>query len=115
MLEPLADDHSSDSDDAPTGVEESAAPAAPAAAAAPKRAAMSLRERLQEHTTIMTALCLCVVRKMKGVVHNPGPGEPGYELSVTSARVHVRVNRVVVVCCCTFFAGSIACTQNGVK
>ena len=37
-------------------------------------------------------------RKMKGVVHNPGPGEPGYELSVTSARVHVRVNRVVVVC-----------------
>ena len=52
---------------------------------------------------------------MKGVVHNPGPGEPGYELSVTSARVHVRVNRVVVVCCCTFFAGSIACTQNRVK
>ena len=28
VLEPLADDHSSDSDDAPTGVEESAAPAA---------------------------------------------------------------------------------------
>ena len=50
MTEPLADDHSSDSDDAPTGVEESAAPAAPAApavAAAPKRAAMSLLERLQ--------------------------------------------------------------------
>ena len=41
--------------------------------------------------------------------------QPGYELSVTSARVHVRVNRVVVVCCCTFFAGSIACTQNRVK
>ena len=37
----------SDSDDAPTGVEESAAPAAPAVAAAPKRAAMSLLERLQ--------------------------------------------------------------------
>ena len=47
VIEPLADDHSSDSDDAPTGVEESAAPAAPAVAAAPKRAAMSLLERLQ--------------------------------------------------------------------
>ena len=34
VMEPLADDHSSDSDDAPTGVEESAAPAAPAVAAA---------------------------------------------------------------------------------
>ena len=34
VLEPLADDHSSDSDDAPTGVEESAAPTV---AAAPKR------------------------------------------------------------------------------
>ena len=43
-MEPLADDHSSDSDDTPTGVEESAAPAV---AAAPKRAAMSLLERLQ--------------------------------------------------------------------
>ena len=41
VLEPLADDHSSDSDDAPTGVEESAAPAAP------KRTVMSLLERLQ--------------------------------------------------------------------
>ena len=51
VVEPLADDHSSDDgEDAPTGVEESAAPAAPAApavAAAPKRAAMSLLERLQ--------------------------------------------------------------------
>ena len=47
VMEPLADDHSSDSDDAPTGVEESVAPAAPAVAAAPKRAAMSLLERLQ--------------------------------------------------------------------
>ena len=47
-MEPLADDHSSDDgEDAPTGVEESAAPAAPAVAAAPKRAAMSLLERLQ--------------------------------------------------------------------
>ena len=47
VMEPLADDDSSDSDDAPTGVEESAAPAALAVAAAPKRAAMSLLERLQ--------------------------------------------------------------------
>ena len=51
VVEPLADDHSSDDGEvAPTGVEESAAPAAPAApavAAAPKRAAMSLLERLQ--------------------------------------------------------------------
>ena len=36
VLEPLADDHSSDSDDAPTSVEESAAPAAPAVATAPE-------------------------------------------------------------------------------
>ena len=42
-MEPLPDDHSSDSDDAPNGVEESA----PAVAAAPERAAMSLLERLQ--------------------------------------------------------------------
>ena len=43
-MEPLADDHSSDDgEDAPTGVEESAA----AVAAAPKRAAMSLLEELQ--------------------------------------------------------------------
>ena len=48
VVEPLADDHSSDDgEDAPTGVEESAASAAPAVAAAPKRAAMSLLERLQ--------------------------------------------------------------------
>ena len=51
VVEPLADDHSSDDgEDAPTGVEESAAsaaPAAPAVAASPERAAMSLLERLQ--------------------------------------------------------------------
>ena len=48
VVESLADDHSSDDgEDAPAGVEESAAPAAPAVAAAPKRAAMSLLERLQ--------------------------------------------------------------------
>ena len=41
VMEPLADDHSSDSDDTPTGIEESAAPAAP------KRTVMSLLERLQ--------------------------------------------------------------------
>ena len=52
-MDPLADDHSSDSDD---GVEESAAPPAPAVAAAPKRAAMSLLEaasnpyHIREHT-----------------------------------------------------------------
>ena len=34
--EPLADDHSSDGEDTPTGVEESAAPVAPAVTAAPK-------------------------------------------------------------------------------
>ena len=44
VLEPLADEHSSDGEDAPTGVEESAAPAAPAVA---EGAAMSLLERLQ--------------------------------------------------------------------
>ena len=47
VMEPLADDHSSDSDDTPTDVEEPAAPAAPAVAVAPERAAMSLLERLQ--------------------------------------------------------------------
>ena len=44
VMEPLADDHSSDSDEALIGVEESAAPAV---VAAPERAAMSLLERLQ--------------------------------------------------------------------
>ena len=43
-MEPLADDHSSDGEDTPTGVEESAAPAV---TAAPKKAAVSLLERLQ--------------------------------------------------------------------
>ena len=50
VLEPLADDHSSDGEDAPTGVEESAAPAV---AAAP-----------EQQTAFMTALCHCVARKM---------------------------------------------------
>ena len=40
VMEPLADAHSSDSDDAPTGAEESAAAAV---AVAPKRAAMRLQ------------------------------------------------------------------------
>ena len=56
MLEPLADDHSSDGEDTPTGVEESAAPAV---AAAPERAAMSLLERLQ------------AIRITHGTTHNP--------------------------------------------
>ena len=43
-MEPLADDHSSDGEDTPNCVEESAAPPF---AAAPKRAAMSLLQRLQ--------------------------------------------------------------------
>ena len=47
VMEPLADDHSSDGEDTPNGVEEQAAPAAPAVASAPERAAMSLIERLQ--------------------------------------------------------------------
>ena len=78
VMEPLADDHSSDGEDTPTGVEESAAPAAPAAAAAPERGAMSLLERLQairivygSKTTTMTALCLCVARKMSSA--SPAP------------------------------------------
>ena len=53
VMEPLAGDHSSDGEDAPTGVEESAVPAAPAVTAAPEK-----------QTTIMTALCFCVARKM---------------------------------------------------
>ena len=43
VLEPLADHHSSDGEDTPTGVEE----AARAVAAAPKRTSMSFLERLQ--------------------------------------------------------------------
>ena len=61
VMEPLADDHSSDGEVTPTGVWE---PAASAVAAAPDRAARSLLERLQAITTIMTALCICVPRKM---------------------------------------------------
>ena len=44
VLESVADDHSRDDEDAPTGVEKSAAPAV---AATPERAAMSQLERLQ--------------------------------------------------------------------
>ena len=61
VLEPLADDHSSDGDHTPTGVEESAA----------------------HHHDSTLPLC-----------------RSQNELGVTSTRVHVRVNRVVVVCCC---------------
>ena len=63
VLEPLADDHSSDSDDAQTAVEESAAPAAPAVAAAP-----------------VTALCLCVARKMSSA----SPGRACMSASIAS-------------------------------
>ena len=101
VMEPLADDHSSDSDDRPTGVEESAAPAVP------KRTVMSLLEAASNPYHIT------------GASHHHDSTLPlcrsQNELGVTSARVHVRVNRVVVVCCCTFFASSIACTQNRVK
>ena len=83
VVEPLADDHcSDDGEDAPTGVEESAAPAAPAVAAAPQRAAMSLLERLQAiriiygstATNVTASLPLCRSHRKKAVVHNPGPG-----------------------------------------
>ena len=112
-MEPLADDHSSDSDDAPTGIEE-----------------------VFVVTLFLNSLTMCAAVSeeaasdiLVGRSHASGAGlvrdtraanwstqpQPGYELGVTSPRVHVRVNRVVVVCCCTFFASSIACTQNGVK
>ena len=111
VMEPLADDHRSDGEDTPTGVEESAAPAAPAVAAPPKRAAMSLLERLQPIRIIFGS-------SLSGCHHHDSTlplCRSQNELGVTSARVHVRVNRVVVVCCCTFFASSIACAQNRVK
>ena len=96
VMEPLADDHSSDSDDTPAGIEESAAPAAP------KRTVMSLLEAASNPY------------HMTGASHHHDSTLPlcrsQNELGVTSARVHVRVNRVVVVCCCTFLASSIACT-----
>ena len=113
VMEPLADDHSSDSDDAPTGIEE-----------------------VFVVTLFLNSLTMCAAVSeeaasdiLVGRSHASGAGlvrdtraanwstqpQPGYELGVTSARVHARVNRVVVVCCCTFFASSIACTQNRVK
>ena len=67
----LADDHSSDSEDAPAGVEESAAPAVAAAPVA------------NHHHDSTMLLC-----------------RSQNELGVTSKRVCVRVNRVAVVCCC---------------
>ena len=84
VMEPLADDHSSDSDDAPTGVEESAAPAAPAVAAAPNKTAMSLCLRGCKQSVSYT-----------GAHHHHDSTLPlcrsQNELDVTSARVHVRV------------------------
>ena len=89
VMEPLADDHSSDGEDTPTGFEESAAPAAPAVAAAPERAAMGLLEQSVSCTVANhhhdSTLPLCRSQN---------------ELGVSSAHVHVRVSRVVVVCCC---------------
>ena len=113
VMEPLADDHSSDSDDTPTGIEE-----------------------VLVVTLFLNSLTMCAAVSeeaasdiLVGRSHATGAGlvrdpraanwstqpQPGYELGVTSPRAHVRVNRVVVVCCCTFFASSIACTQNRVK
>ena len=113
VMEPLADDHSSDSDDAPTGIEE-----------------------VFVVTLFLNSLTMCAAVSeeaasdiLVGRSHASGAGlvrdtraanwstqpQPGCELGVTSARVHVRVDRVVVVCRCTFFTGSIACTQNRVQ
>ena len=55
VMEPLADDHSSDSDDAPTGVEESAAPAAPAVC----------RHSMLPCPSILPVLCKCCVRSSR--------------------------------------------------
>ena len=98
--EPLADDHSSDSDDARTGVEESAAPAAPAVAAAPESSHESAGEaasnpyHVREHTTIMTALCLCVVRKMSSA----SLARACMSAFVASMSVHSTCTCVVSIC-----------------
>ena len=113
VMEPLADDHSSESDDAPTCVEESAAPAAPAVAAAPKRAAMRLLERLQ------------AIRIIYGTHHHHDSTLPlcrsQNELGVTSARACPRLFLrcpsipLVPVLFPFVFTSSIACTQNRVN
>ena len=84
-MEPLADDHSNDNEDVPSGVEESVTPAV---TAAPKKAAVNLLERLQD-------FCITHGSKPPTCQHRSQN-----ELGVTSARVYVHVNRVVVVCCC---------------
>ena len=90
VLEPLADDHSSDGEDAPTGVEESAAPAAPAVAAAP-----------EQQTTITTALCFCVARKMSSA----SPASACVSASIASpsfvvASMSIHSTCVIVVSIC---------------
>ena len=139
VMEPLADDHSSDDgEDAPTGVEESAARAAPAVAARVclRGCKQSVSYTAASHQRDST-LPLCRAQR-KNLWCTIRDREPGYQLSVTSARVHVRVNRVDVdtcwfskscrllllpcpsfcllyPCVFTFFASSIACALNGVK
>ena len=91
VLEPLADDHSSDGEDTPTGVEESAAPGAPAVASAPERAAMSLLQRLQAIRIIFGSKPPSVASHQRDSISLRAQKNC---LSVTRARVHVRVNRV---------------------
>ena len=81
---PLADDHSSESEDTATGVEESAAPAAPAAL---ERAARSLLEKLQ---AIRIILAGSHQRESISLRSHENCGR-GFQLGVTSVRVHVRV------------------------
>ena len=143
VMEPLADDHSSNSVDAPTGVEESAAPAAPAVAAAPEREQPCLRGCKQsvsytvENHQLGSTLPLCRAQK-ESCGGQSGTRSQGISsalparacMSVSSASISTLVGseRVVVSCCfpvhqflplfpCVFtlFASSIACTQNGVK
>ena len=122
VVEPLADDHSSDGEDTPTGVEESAVPAAPAVGAAPERAAMSLLERLKairiflrlQATNATASLPPCRAWK------ESCGAQSGYQVSVTNAPVRVRVNRVDVDTCCflvffTFFDSSICFALKWVK
>ena len=76
MLEPLADDHSSDAEGAPTDWCRVVSGTSGTSGCHCSRAA-------NHHHDSTLPLC-----------------RSQNELGVTSARVHVRVNRVVVVCCC---------------
>ena len=143
-MEPLADDHSSDSEDTSIGVEESAAPAV---AAGPEResrhesswVAASNPYDFRYQAPNVTAHRLCVVHKSKkAVVHNSGPGARvsvqrhqrarsclcqsrrcqhllvQKELSFVVAPLSIRSSRLFP-CVFTFFASSITCTLSGVK